>query len=157
MTTIFITLILAVVLFFLELVLPGGILGMVGGTLMLVGVYLAYDGYGPLAALFVFFGCIAFAVFFFALQFRVIPKTRFGRKIFLKDSMIRGSSNVSHHDESIIGSIGEVVTQMSPGGMVQVNGRRFEGRSQSGYLEKGTVVEVVGRDVFRLLVRKKDK
>lgn len=155
MTTIIIVLVLAVILFSLEVILPGGVLGVLGGILMLAGIYLTFDAYGAIAALVVLVGCLIFALAFFVFQFKVLPKTAMGKNIFLSGS-VPGESNVNEGGDSLVGATGVVLTRMTPSGSVRVNGRRFEARSRSGFLEAGTTVEVVERDAFRLLVEKKE-
>ncbi len=156
MTTILIVLFLAVILFFLEIILPGGVLGVLGGILMLGGVYLTFDEYGAVAALLVLVGCLVFALAFFVFQFKILPKTAMGKNIFLSSS-VPGESNINEGGDTIIGAEGVVLTRMTPSGAVRVNGRRYEARSRTGFLESGTTVKVVERDAFRLLVEKKEE
>lgn len=155
MTTILIVLFLAVILFFLEIILPGGVLGVLGGILMLAGVYLTFDEFGAVAALLVLVGCLVFALAFFVFQFKILPKTAMGKNIFLSGS-VPGESNVNEGGDTLVGAEGIVLTRMTPSGAVRVNGHRYEARSRSGFLETGTTVRVVERDAFRLLVEKKE-
>lgn len=143
---------LAAVLFFLELILPGGVMGFIGGVLLLLATFLAYEGHGGMAAALVFTGGILFVTFFFYFQFRLFPNTRLGQKLFLNTSN-QGTSNEEYED-SLVGAQGETLSKLVPSGAVKVNGRRYEAICKSGYLEAGVPVEVVSRDAFRLVVRK---
>ena len=53
---------------------------------------------------------------------------------------------------AVIGKSAEAVTALSPTGYVQIEGRRYEGWSQSGYVPKGATVRIIGLDNFRLIV-----
>ncbi|MCC5841121.1 MAG: hypothetical protein JJT96_13470 [Opitutales bacterium] len=155
MTNILLVFFLAIVLFSLEIILPGGILGVFGGIMLLFGVYLTYDLYGPLLAVVVFAGSLVFAAAFFVLQYKILPKLPFGKNIFL-NSRIEGASNINNPGDEILGKEGVVATRMTPGGAILIDGKRHDAISQTGMLETGTAVTVVGRDAFRLVVRKKD-
>ena len=155
MTTILLVILLAALLFFLEVILPGGILGMIGAVMLLVASWLAYNEYGMLAAILVFMGGLLFAVAFFFVQFRVLPKTSFGKRAFLSETS-HGTSNLPVGEDSLIGQTGQSVSVLSPSGVVSVQGQRHQALSQSGYIPQGESIEVVGRDAFRLVVRKKE-
>jgi membrane-bound ClpP family serine protease len=155
MTTILLVLLLAALLFFLEVILPGGILGIIGAIMLLVASWLAYEEFGVLAAILVFMGGVVFAVAFFFVQFRILPKTGFGKRAFLSTTS-QGKSNLPVGEDTIVGQTGQSVSILSPSGVVSVQGQRHQALSQSGYIPQGEAVEVVGRDAFRLLVRKKE-
>ena len=55
---------------------------------------------------------------------------------------------------SVVGRTAEALTTLAPGGYVEVDGRRYEAFCQSGHVNKGTMLRVVGLDNFRLIVSK---
>lgn len=55
--------------------------------------------------------------------------------------------------EAMIGKKGETVTPLNPAGMVQLDGEYWSAVSQVP-IEKGTVVEIVGIEGLKLLVKK---
>ena len=153
MTAIVLCFALGLLLLFFEVFVPGAILGIIGGVFMLIGCGLAFSAHGVEG------GVVAVAVaalslggtFYFEL--RVLPRTRWGRKMFL-ESAVRGASQPppAQADE-VVGQTGEALTTLAPSGLVLVAGRRYEAASQSGLLVKGTPVKVVGLDAFRLTVK----
>ena len=55
--------------------------------------------------------------------------------------------------ESMIGLIGTAVIPLRPSGRVELNRRHYQATSESGYIDAGSRVEVVGRNGFALVVR----
>ena len=153
MTAIITLVAVALLLFFFEIFVPGGILGVLGLIVTIAACTLAYQEYELFGALLTFLIIMVGAVVIFLIMMKVLPKSRFTRGLFLS-ARHTATSNVPLADEGIVGQKGEALTEMAPSGMILVNGRKLEAASQSGLLEKGTPIEVVAQDSFRLLVRK---
>jgi len=64
----------------------------------------------------------------------------------------------STYDKAAVGKTGVVKTDLKPGGHVLVDGNVQQAISQSGYLPKGTEIEVIGGQEESLIVKalKKD-
>lgn len=151
MTTIVLLFALGIVLLTLEVVVPGGVLGVIGGLLMLGGCALAFNEFGTQGgglATAVALGCLAVGLY---VEFRVLPKTRFGKKLFLSRSVSAQSQPVPA-DATVIGKTAEALTTMAPTGYVAIEGRRYEAASQSGLIAKGATVRVVAVNNFHLIV-----
>jgi membrane-bound ClpP family serine protease len=143
---------LGIVLLTLEVVVPGGVLGVLGGLAMLGGCALAFFEFGASGggiAVVVALACLAFGLF---IEFRVLPRTRYGKKFFLHQSIGAASQPLPAEPASVIGKTGEAITVMAPSGYVSIEGRRYEAFCQSGLVAKGTSVRVVGVDNFHLIV-----
>ena len=73
----------AFVLFFFEIFLPGGVLAVMGGILLLGASVLTYSEYGIVwAVLLLCFGLIGALIMFF-LEIRFIAHSRFGKQLVL--------------------------------------------------------------------------
>lgn len=149
----------AVVLLFLtgilllafEVFTPGGVLGVLGGIAMAAGCGVAFYRFGPATGALATAGAVIVLGLMVWVELWVLPRTRFGRKLF-QDHAIGATSQPALAETSVIGKSGEAVTTLAPSGYVLLEGRRFEAYSQSGYTAKGAVVRVVGLDNFRLIV-----
>ncbi len=154
MNAIILLFLIGLILLGFEVFVPGGILGVLGGLAMIAGVVLSFLDYGQSGG-WTALGVASLAVgglLFF--EFRVLPRTRLGRRLFL-DSSIKGTSQPAVAESaSVVGHAGETLTPLSPSGYVDIDGRRYEAFSRSGYVPKGTTVRVVGVDNFRLIVSK---
>lgn len=153
MNTVILLLGIGVVLFFFEIIVPGAILGVLGGLAMLGGVIVAFIEFGPAGGVVTTLIAIAILAVVLYIQMRILPKTRLGRRMFLH-SAVDASSQPPVADFSIVGKTGEAATILAPSGFVVVDGRRFEAFSQSGYVESGTTVRVDAVDNFRVIVSK---
>ena len=126
---------------------------MIGAVLVLVAAFLAYPDYGLVSSMVIILGSAALGMFMFFLELRLLQNTRFGRQ-FKLESAITGTSNQPVADDSIVGQAGAALTTMSPSGKVEVEGKTYTASSISGLLEKGTPVEIVRVDQFKLVVKK---
>jgi len=142
---------IGIVLILLEVIVPGGVLGVLGGLALLAGIGLAFYQHGAKAgglATLVAIACLGLSLY---IEFALLPKTAIGKKFFLRQS-IDAASQPLPGDASVIGKIGEAATTMAPSGYVLVEGRRYEASSQSGLIARGAKVRVVGVDNFHLIV-----
>ncbi|WP_309387546.1 NfeD family protein [Cerasicoccus frondis] len=159
MTLIIGLILVALVLISFEIVVPGGILGLLGAVAVIGAVSVAYNEYGLYVALATFMGALLLIGVVVMFELRMLPKTKYGKKLFLYSSSgarlrYGAKSDDGPEEESLIGQQGEALTTMAPSGKIVIGGKFYEGYSQSGYLNKGTLIEVVGRDTFRVVVKK---
>ena len=148
-----ILIIATLVLTFLELLLPGGILGVLAAICLLIATWVGFESYGFFGGIIVFFGTlIALAVLSF-IEFKLMLKTSYGKRFFLNTS-IDGRSNKVQADDSIIGKKGTALTRLNPSGKVLIDGKNYEAHSQDGFIENGHEVAVVALDNFKLTVKK---
>jgi len=149
---------LGLVLISFEIVVPGGVLGIIGVLFVGGAVYVAFDEYGLYTAVVTFVVSLLLITITVLVEFRLLQKTPFGQKLFLSKSSgsrIRyGSRTDDSEADNLIGQKGEAITTMAPSGRVVIEGKSYEGYSQSGLLNKGAQVEVIGRDAFRIVVKK---
>jgi len=154
MTGIILLFALALVLFFFEVFVPGAVLGILGGILMAVGCGLAFVEYGLDGGAIAVVVALTLVGLTLYIEFFILPKTRFGQKLFLHTAIAAKSQPAPAEGDDVVGLTGEALTTLAPGGMVRVGGRSYEAASLSGLLPKGAPVKVTGRDDFRLLVSK---
>jgi membrane-bound ClpP family serine protease len=152
MTTVVLLFSLGIVLLVLEVVLPGGIVGVIGGFAMLGGCAVAFSRFGVQGggvATVVALAGLGLALY---IEFSLLPKTRFGKKLFLHQTVDAKSQPSPADAAQIVGQAGETLTTLAPTGYVLVDGRRYEARSEAGLIVKGAAVRVVGVDSFHLIV-----
>lgn len=152
MTTVVLLFSLGIVLLVFEVFVPGGVLGVLGGFAMLGGCATAFYQFGPSGG-----GLavgLALAVLGAALyaEFVLLPRTRWGKKLFLQQAVDATSQPPPAEADKVVGRLVEAVTTLAPSGYVLLDGRRYEARSQSGLVAKGATVRVVAVDNFHLIV-----
>ena len=151
MTLIIVLFAIGILLLALEVIVPGGVLGIVGGLSLLGGVLVAFDRFGPgggawaLAA-----GLLVTAVALY-LEFVLLPRSRLAKALSLSTT-VAGRSQPPVADASLQGRTGVAVTTLAPTGIVECEGRRYEAFSRSGLIAAGAPVEVTAVETFRILV-----
>jgi membrane-bound ClpP family serine protease len=152
MTLIILLFAVGILLIATEVIVPGAILGIIGGLLMVGGTILAFIDYGTgggVLALGIATVVGALALF---IEFRILPKTAIGRRAFLTEEVTGVSAAVGKDALALVGKPAEALTMLSPSGYVRIDGRRYEAFCQSGQAPAGAALEVIGADSFRLIV-----
>ncbi len=147
----FLLLAIGLVLILLEFFIPGAVMGIMGGILLLAGAVIAgMQGTGMELLLYLFFMAAGLAVVIkFALWY--IPRTAKKDTLFLnKDQQ---GFKASAYDASAIGKQGVVISDLKPGGHILVEGQKHQAISVAGYISKGERVEVISGQEESLLVK----
>lgn len=150
MTSIVLLFVVGLLLLGFEVVVPGGILGAIGGLAMLGGCVIAFGELGLTGGGLAVLTAVLLVGLLLYVEFRILPKTAMGRRLFLK-SKVSGTAVTARGDD-LDGKSGEAVTDLAPTGYVKIEGNRHEAFSRSGFLDAGAKVKVVGMDNFRLIV-----
>ena len=130
MNVIAILFIIGLVFLGFEVVIPGAILGILGGLALLAGVIVAFFSFGVAGGLGAFGIAVVLLGIMLTLEFVVLPRTPFGRRLFLR-SAISATSQPAPGDAGLIGQTAEAVTPLVPSGVVSIGGRRYEAFSPS--------------------------
>lgn len=152
-TTVIALLVVGLLLLGFEVIVPGAVLGIAAMISLFAGVVVAWMEHGSAGALFALavalFGGLALLYF----EFRVLPRTRIGRRMFLEKA-IDGASQppIAAREAEVVGREAVAVTALGPTGIVQVDGRRYEARCDSGFAEAGSRLRVARVETFQLVV-----
>ena len=133
--------VLGILLFVVEfLLIPGvTIAGIGGAVLMGIAVYMSYKTHGNTVGNYTLIATLILTIGGFAYALRAKTWKRLALN---KD--IDGRVEVGLEKETIkVGDRGESITRMAPVGKVLINGLVVEGKSQRGFLDQHTPVEVI--------------
>ena len=144
---------IGIILVLFEVIVPGGVLGVLGALCLMGGCGVAFYQFGLTGGLVGLFSALALLGLGLFIEFRLLPRTRLGRRMFL-GAAVTGRSTQSPDDKNLVGRAGETVTALAPSGIVVIDGRKYEAFSQSGFVERGAHVVVRAYDNFRLIVEK---
>jgi membrane-bound ClpP family serine protease len=150
-------LILGLLLILLEFYLPGAVMGISGGILVVASIVLfAMQSTSLWWVLLYVIGVIVAIIFLVKFALWKIRTAKPDRSIYLESDQT--GYQASGFDASLVGKKGIVVTDLKPGGHILIEGKRLQALSQSGYLTKGTEVLVLGGQEESLIVKqiKKD-
>ncbi|MGB0408764.1 MAG: NfeD family protein [Opitutales bacterium] len=153
MITILALVLAALICLFFEVILPGGILGLLAITCVLGATWLGFADYGAIGGTAVFVGSLIAGGLLVFFEFKLLAKSGLAKGFFLRTA-VSGHSNQSPAESSIIGKEGTTLTRLNPSGKVAIDGQSYEAYSQDGYLEPGESVSVVSQDNFKLIIKK---
>lgn len=141
--------VLGLVFLFAELLLLPGL--SVGAFLSLIcyggALYVAFDRYSAATGAW----CIAAIVALSLIVVIISLRAKTWRRLSLEQKITSSSGN----DVSAVsvGDRGRSVSRLAPVGRAEFGGRIYEAKSQTGYIDAGAEVEVVGFDDFSLIVK----
>lgn len=144
---------LGLLLIFLEFYLPGAILGTAGGILILISFVFFIQEFGPLLSFIYFLLILASIAGVIKYALWKIPRTKKEDSIYSDDAQV--GFYASAYDHAAIGKEGMVVSDLKPGGWINVEGKQHPAISESGYLTQGTKVVVLSGEGDSLIVRRK--
>jgi membrane-bound ClpP family serine protease len=154
MTWILVLFLGGIVLLTAEVIVPGGILGVIGGILLLGGVIVAFADYGVTGGATAAGAAVLLVAIAVYLELVLLPRSRFARKLSMS-ATVGGTSQPQIADRAkVIGRHVIAVTALAPTGYVELEGRRYEAFARHGMTRIGEELEVIDVDNFRLIVSK---
>jgi membrane-bound serine protease (ClpP class) len=135
----------------IEFLAPGAIFGTLGGMALIASVVMfALEDHSPIALLFYIIFVVAAIAFLIKFALWRIRKTQPEQSIYADAS--QEGYIASTYDKSCIGMQGVVLSDLKPGGYILVGEKKLQAISLSGYISKGTHVEIVDGQEESLLV-----
>ena len=152
MSTVLALFIAGVLLVAAEVVVPGAILGVLGGLFLIAGVFAAFVQLGPVEGAVATGVALVIGAVTLYLEFVLLPKTRLARTFSMSETVAGRSQPELAERNTVIGREAVAVTLLAPSGYVEVEGRRYEAFCRSGQADLGARLRVVELDNFRLIV-----
>lgn len=155
MTTLLL-LVIGLALVLIEFYLPGAVMGVLGGCFIFASIVVfAMETGSALLTLAYIIGVAIIVGFLIKFALWRIRTAAPGRSIYLESD--QQGYQAASYDESAIGKVGVVLTDLKPGGHILVDGKRQQAISQGGYLPKGTEVIVLSGQEESLIVKRLNK
>lgn len=146
----------AITLLVLEAFLPsGGVLGLLAGFCAIAGIVMFFQ-FNTM------WGMVSMAVALLATPFIIAamlwlwPNTPIGRALTLEDEqeLVNTDTRAADRDGTIrVGLEGEALTELRPVGACRLDGKRIDCIAQTGVIEKGTPVRVIGVEGVSIKVK----
>lgn len=140
-------------LIFLEFFLPGAVMAIGGGILLIASLVFFHMENSGLLAFFVYLAVLSLLVCI------VIRSALFRIKATVKKGTIclEGDQEgflASSYPQELIGKEGLADTDLKPSGHVLIDGKRFHAISKDGYIDKATPIKILGGSGSHLIVYK---
>lgn len=154
MTTILLLAGVGFLLLLTEMFLPGGILGVFGGLLLVAAVVVGYVGYGPVGGSVLLCILVVCVLVGFCIWMTIFPRTVIGRKMTLGRNLSHGDAMASS-SPLLVGIEGVALTTLRPAGKALIDERRVDVVAEGDFIEANEPVVVIADEGARVVVRKK--
>lgn len=150
----FIFWVVGLILIYLEFFIPGAVMGIAGGLLLIASLSLFVITYNDPIWIIVYFLCVGISVGVL-IKFALwrIPRVKPEKSIYSSDA--QEGYVASAFDASTIGHYGIVLSDLKPGGYILIDGIQHQAISESGYIPQGEEVVVLRGEGDSLIVRKR--
>ena len=153
MSWIIFLLVAGIIMVCLEVFIPGGIVGTLGGIALLASVVMAFKTRGVQFGSYWLAGTAVLTFIGVFLSIKYLPRSPAGKKLFL-NSQEKGYSSSDQSLPDLLGKRGRTVTFLRPTGMVLINERRVDVVTRGEFIPQGKEVEVVEVEGNRVVVEK---
>lgn len=143
---------IGIVLLALEVVVPGAVLGILGGIIMAIGCGAAFVTYGTQGGAFAIISAIILVALTICIELLWLPKSRLAKHITMNTTVDGVSQPPLAESSDVVGREAIAETALAPSGYVRVGDRRLEAFSDSGFIRAGEKLLVIGLDNFRVIV-----
>ncbi|MCB1095170.1 MAG: NfeD family protein [Verrucomicrobiae bacterium] len=145
LATVIILALFGIIMLCLEVVLPGAIIGIVGGGLIIASVVLTFTDpemqqYGTGIQSFLAVGIIITAIASLLWWMRYFQTTFIGRHLILRAK--GGQDTPPEAFPDLKGKMGVAKSDLRPSGTVVIDGIRYEAQSPTGFISQGTGIKV---------------
>lgn len=148
----FLLLFVGLLLIFIEFYLPGGVLGVIGGLVILASVFMfASETSSVFLVILYVFGVAILVTLLIRFALWRIVHAKPGYSIYLNKD--QEGYQASSYDQSAIGKQGVVLSDLKPGGYILVDGKQHQAISLTGYIPKGVEVVVIAGQEESLIVK----
>ncbi len=145
--------VIGVIFVILEFFVPGGIVGILGGAMIIIsllfaGASVTHMAYSIIIAMFIAVIGMVILMKFFGKKMHVF------NKLVLRDATTTEEGYVSNMNRiDLLGRIGEAVTPLRPAGVILIDKERIDAVSEGSFINKGSQVEVIKVEGSRIVVR----
>lgn len=143
-----------IILLLLEIVVPGGVLGLLGLGAIILSFFMSTDNNVEMGISLVIAIVVALGGAFVMMKFFKRKLTPF-KKMVLNDSLNTESGYVSNQNRyELIGKQGKTTTPLRPSGTVLIDEEYVDVVTEGGYLDKDVLVNIIKVEGSRVVVRK---
>lgn len=146
-----------IILILLELILPGGILGIFGFAAFLASFFLSSNNFVHMGISLLI--AITISILAAMVMIKVFDKKmKFFKKLILTDSTSSESGYVSNKNRTeLIDKIGLAFTDLRPSGTIIIDEERIDAVTEGSFIKKGSQVKIIKVEGARIVVRLLEK
>ncbi|MCB1195122.1 hypothetical protein KDK77_02965 [bacterium] len=147
-------LICGLALIFIEIFVPGGIIGLAGCLFLLISSYYCLKIFGYKIAVYYSIGLVFFVLLFVMASMHFVRFIPFRKKLFLYSD----KNDIRFEQTELLnlkGKQGVAYTVLRPCGKIMVDGKRYDAQACGVFIEKNKGIEIIAVENNHILVREK--
>jgi membrane-bound serine protease (ClpP class) len=141
MTTILFLSVIGIVAVIAELVLPGGILGVIGAICLLGAVVATFITHGATAGTIALAAVVAIGLLSLRIWMRFFHRLPFTKQLVLNETV--GVDEHVSMRASLVGRTGISLTELMPSGRAEISGEKFDVMAEGAAIRRGATIVVV--------------
>jgi len=141
MTTILLLSVIGILAVIAELVLPGGILGVVGAICLLGAVVTTFITYGATAGTIALAAVVAIGLVTLRIWMRFFHRLPFTKQLVLNETV--GIDAQVPARAALVGRTGISLTELMPSGHAEIGGEKFDVMAEGAAIRRGATIVVV--------------
>ena len=138
-------------LFWLEMFLPGGLVGAAGLVAIVAGIVLVFQLHGIAVGAVTTAVMFAITLLLFRHWMRTFAQSFLGSRMTNREAS--GRNDFVEETRTLVGARGVAISVLQPGGKGQFGERRLDVVSQLGAIEAGTPIEIIRVEGIAIFVR----
>ena len=152
MTLIILLSIVGIVMILAELVLPGGILGVIGIGLLIAAVVVTFAKFGVTAGIVASALLLVFCFFVLGWWMKYFHRLPLTRKLILQNESGE-EQEMKEERDSLVGKTGTTLTDLMPSGRAKIDGKKIDVIAEAGSIKADTEITVVAVRGPSIIVR----
>lgn len=144
---------IGLVLIAVEIVVPGGVLGVIGALALMVAIVMGFFAFGAQGGFLAAVCIIVASAAVLAIWIKIFPRTKVGKVLTLS----REGSDFKASDPTpspLLGKEGITLSNLQLSGIAQIDGKRTDVVAESDFIPPNTPIKVVKVEGSRVVVRK---
>jgi len=138
-------------LFWLEMFLPGGLVGLAGFVALVAGITLTFQIHGPAAGSISSVAILVISVLLVRHWMKTFQRSYFGSRMTNREAS--GRNDFVEETRNLTGTRGVAISRLQPGGKGLFGDRQLDVVSQLGSIEAGAPIEIIRVEGIAIFVR----
>jgi membrane-bound serine protease (ClpP class) len=156
MTILILLLVVGYILVIAEMILPGGVLGILGVLCLIGAAVWAFVEFDPTTGFFIVLAEAISGVILISIWMKYFFDSRYGKHLVLSNEKTADEPDESttSRNQELLNLTGTALTYLRPSGTATINGKRYDVLAEGNLIDRGETIKVVKVDGTHIFVRR---